>query len=321
MSFNSTSPPLTYFDHDSPAWQKWFYTVSHGVCLITSSVLNFGIIWYENNVSDNRRTLINKMVAVTSLYTLFIIIYGSPFISLVFLFGPMGVFFCQVTGHTYYFLFTLLALGHIETTVLRYLYACKFRTVGVLNEAFFRQFFLVFNVVMSCAISVGNFASHAYERSASFCHCTGISIGSHCPSASSTKMIISLLLTTLLVTLSCQIAIMLSKKTRSESSATSFSIGSIKSSLFGLAVLLLSLSPGMVTFGLWNPPLSSEDVETDIYDHKTFDVMTLNLNFISGVFFPAILFIKSKHLRETVLKSCKETFSSMIGKRFLSCEQ
>ena len=57
-------------------WTNILFVTSHIFCILLSIPLNLGIIWYENNVSDNRRTLINKMVAITALYTMLIILAG-----------------------------------------------------------------------------------------------------------------------------------------------------------------------------------------------------------------------------------------------------
>ena len=69
-NMNSTTenaPVRLDFHKDYTAWQKTLYMASQMLCAALTGLLNFGIIWYENNVSDNRRTLINKMVAITSL--------------------------------------------------------------------------------------------------------------------------------------------------------------------------------------------------------------------------------------------------------------
>ena len=50
----------------------------------------------------------------------------------------------------------------------------RFRSVGILNEDFFRRFLMILNVFLAGLFFVGNVISMAAERSGLFAHCVGI---------------------------------------------------------------------------------------------------------------------------------------------------
>ena len=79
--------PLEIEDQNYTLWVKIAFAVSQAAIAVVGTALNLGIIYYENSVSDNRRTLINKMMAVIALYSLGGPLLLTPFMAGRILFG------------------------------------------------------------------------------------------------------------------------------------------------------------------------------------------------------------------------------------------
>ena len=146
--YDSCLAPADTSDHNSIMF-KLSFLLGEIACSALTFLLNFGIIWYENVVSENRRTLINKMISLTSLYTMMHVLTTGLVANAVFVFDYRTVWFCDVVNNVSMTLFLVLALGYNETMILRYVYACKLETVGVLNEAFFRHLLVVLNFFLN----------------------------------------------------------------------------------------------------------------------------------------------------------------------------
>ena len=306
--------PYTH-DHGYPIWQKILYITAQALCIILTNLLNFGIIWYENNVSDNRRTLINKMVAITSLYIMLFISLGSGLTQIqIFAFGAQSLLMCQLALTSTFFFFTLLALGFVETTLIRHLYSHHFSVVGVMNEAFLRRFLLALNFVISLAVSFILHSIYAVERSHMFCYCTHISTQTFCPSESSVKPIFRMTLISLTICMLCTLTVMIRTRKHphvpsSSNQILSHSLGTVKTSFFGTAlVLLLSFCPGFFVFGAFSNYFKESSSWSEKKRHDMMAISGLNFNILVGVFIPAIFYIRSQHLRETIWRSVQELF-------------
>ena len=127
-------------------------------------VTNLGIIVYENVVPDTYRTLINKMVAVTSLYNICLssvitVVFAVPLLPLGEGLAPPV---CGAVNVSLGSFATQLFLAHNEVMLLRYVYACRLSTVGSVDEGLVRTFLVGANAVLGTLFaSAGSVAAFA----------------------------------------------------------------------------------------------------------------------------------------------------------------
>ena len=130
-------------------------TLSFGQALFASALLtafyllvlaaNLGLVWYERVVPDAHRTLVNKTVALASLYNAGFATVLFPAAALrLHLPGGLGGPACDVLWHLGLFSMLQVYLVHNELAVLRYVYLCRLSTVGALDEG----------LLMAAAVSV-----------------------------------------------------------------------------------------------------------------------------------------------------------------------
>ena len=141
--------------------------------LLACYPLNLTIIWYEYNVADNFRTLVNKIISVMAGYNLLLCSSAVLLVCSWTAFGPLPPSFCMANTLILSFAFVQLILAVNELNIVRFLYACHFEHVGALNEEFFQHFFIVFNAVMGAFISALA-GIVAIGNSTFFCTCTGM---------------------------------------------------------------------------------------------------------------------------------------------------
>ena len=315
MSNDTNQLPRPFIlEHEYQLWQKISYGLGQVLCILLTDILNFGIIWYENNVSDNRRTLINKMVAITSLYIMLFVTFGSGLAELlIFTFGPQPLIFCQLFLVSGFFFYTLFALGVTETMFVRYLYSHYFSTVAIVNEPFIRQYFLLLNLVLAFLINIVLYFSYSIERSHVFCFCAHISFDNFCPSGSSAKPIFIMTSISLILCLMCSLAIAVRKRKhphlpQSNNQVLTHSLGTVKTTLFGTAVTVAFFCPCFLAFVVFNDYVRESWSDIDRKQHNIMAIFGLSFNALVGVFIPAIFYIRSQHLRDTIWKSVKENF-------------
>ena len=127
---------------------KVFFGLVSFVISLIGFFLNFGNIWYEHTAPDIYRTLVNKMSAILAgQITLMVTSWMSIVFSVIVLEIHHHVF-CLVSIALSFVLSlaVLIVLG--EIVVLQYLYTCVFKSVGALNEEFFKHFICLNNALM-----------------------------------------------------------------------------------------------------------------------------------------------------------------------------
>ncbi len=127
-------------------------------CLLTTLIgfiLCYGLIYYEKNLNDRYRTLINE------LYTLILhyIMINLGFINMIivirlFMEISVPIFICYGLNFIIAFSIISMCLTLNEATFIQYLYGCYFKTVGVLDEQFLFYFLNVVNMFVAGYVSV-----------------------------------------------------------------------------------------------------------------------------------------------------------------------
>ena len=107
---------------------SWYLAVTPTPVTLSLAVpLNLGIIWYEQLINDNRRTLINKMTSVLSCYSLLWDLIVPPVISLRMILGQLSETICKAHISLIQFVIIMSLLASDEVLILQYLYLCHFR--------------------------------------------------------------------------------------------------------------------------------------------------------------------------------------------------
>ena len=135
-------------------WQTKVFAITLNIVIqICGSASSIGIIHYERTVSDNRRTLINKLVSLLSHIILLISVIFLSFNHFRIVLGPLPMSICQLQQFIQFNCTFQVMLCIDEISVLRYLYICVFKTVGKLNDNFFHFYFGVANTAVSLFLS------------------------------------------------------------------------------------------------------------------------------------------------------------------------
>ena len=289
--------------------KKALFGTCQTISLIWASGLNFGLIWYENNVSGNRRTLVNKMVALTSLYTLLNVVIQLPLMTWRYAFGPQGLYFCRIFLMWDQATIFLLTLGYNETMILRFLYACCFSTVGVLNEEFCREFLIALNNTLAIIFVVGLFGVHGQERSALFCYCTGMPVDEHCPAEHATGVIASSFMALLLIHTFLPLAILAKRKMSNATviPTSDFSVVSTGTACAAAVIIMSSVAP-VITLFLFRP------FGLTVEKNDVLAGFVCLIHFVWGVFIPFIFYCRSGHLRKTVWTCVTDTLANIKEK-------
>ncbi len=170
---SSSSPPVnaTQVDDDDPNCCANFFTTCftgwHGHCarqLVAAVVsvffylvvmaANYGIVFYENVVADTYRTLINKVVALMSLYNMLLITGILPMMMSRQLCSHYGPSYCHF--HTFFALALTLQvlMVHNELAALLQLRTWRHGSIQAINEDIWRRVLLASNAVLSCFFSL-----------------------------------------------------------------------------------------------------------------------------------------------------------------------
>ncbi len=112
---------------------------------LTSIALCCGLIYYEANISDRHRTLVNKFYSLLLSYVAFNVFSGSIGVIYATLLGSAPAAVCY--GSAVGIISSLVAIFLVinESMLIKYLYCCAFKTVGFLHEDFWMCFVKVIN--------------------------------------------------------------------------------------------------------------------------------------------------------------------------------
>ncbi len=152
VSFNGTASngtslcPEVIDDQESDPWSfspvQAALSASALLALCLASLLaNLGVVYYERVVPDTHRTLLNKLAALASAYKACLAATELPMAAARILLGgglPGAVCRCQAV--LFVLNLTQLSLVYNELVVLRYVYVCRLRAVGVIKEELLMRF-------------------------------------------------------------------------------------------------------------------------------------------------------------------------------------
>ena len=118
------------------------------LCLITCAIsfcLFVGLIHYEMNMNERKRTLINKIYLMLLSYVVAILV-SSNFLDIArALYGPLPMMICKLyTASVQGFSSTLCACL-IEAIVIKYIYCCILKNFGGFDDYFYFNYFRILN--------------------------------------------------------------------------------------------------------------------------------------------------------------------------------
>ncbi len=132
---------MPFDDHSHE--EAWAPTTKEGILLSLGLLLvyfiamavNFGVMWYECIVPDSHRTLVNKVVALASLYkAAFATAFLTPISARLLVFDHIWNPLCQLHKFAVLSALVLIFLAHNQLVFLRYVYTCRLSTVGAIKE-------------------------------------------------------------------------------------------------------------------------------------------------------------------------------------------
>ena len=140
----STSTELLYQKYGQ-AEVKMVYSIA---CLVTGATaigLLSGLIYYEVNMNDRTRTLINRIytLLLSYLVTLLIIVNLNDILRPNV--GPLPVMVCKLYIMSVQGFLMALCMGLIEAIVIKYIYCCILKSFGGLDDDFYFYFFVIVN--------------------------------------------------------------------------------------------------------------------------------------------------------------------------------
>ena len=127
------------------------------LCLATSAIsviLLLGLIFYETNVNERNRTLINKIYSLLLAYVIVIIICLNTADIARALFGPLAITICSVYCGCIQALTVTICLALNETIIVKYLYCCIFKSIGGLDDYFWSHFLSTLNIMLTSYIAL-----------------------------------------------------------------------------------------------------------------------------------------------------------------------
>ena len=98
------------------------------------------LIYYEMNISDIYRTLVNKLYARLLCLFIGVLCPSNVWFLARIWFGPNGIAFCRLMSAIVSFMTINICLILSESVLVKYAYCCYFGSVGLLNEDFLMLF-------------------------------------------------------------------------------------------------------------------------------------------------------------------------------------
>ena len=127
------------------------------ICAATALIailLCYCLIYYENNINDRYRTLVHDLHTIILYHIIFNIIYGNIIVIIRTFFSsglPQSV--CILRSILTVGTSTIFCLTLNQAVIVQYIYACYFKTVGIINEQFLNFFFKVCNIAIAGYVS------------------------------------------------------------------------------------------------------------------------------------------------------------------------
>ncbi len=125
-------------------------------CLV-SVLANAGIVYYERVIPDVRRTLLNKLAALTSVYQVGMAATSYPVQAARLLLGRgLGEPACRLQNLLFVCSMMQLFLGYNELVALQYIYACRLGAVGMIKEELVMKLILLANLTLGLFVSLAH---------------------------------------------------------------------------------------------------------------------------------------------------------------------
>ena len=175
--FNELTENLHLLDYLTNECPYRFYKI---LILIASLLVNitigtganFGIIWYENLITESRRTLVNKMISVSALCSMIHVLCGSVVNATKIFTGSKNELFCDLYYLACYVPLCSIILVLNEIVMLRCLYA-YFCSVGILDEGLMRLFLIIHNVALCMVVAIALMVFRLHRKTTLYGYCIG----------------------------------------------------------------------------------------------------------------------------------------------------
>ena len=284
---------------------------------ILSIICNFAIVWYENNTSDNRRTLINKLVKLVACYTILYNVFVHPTLIFRVLFGPLPWLYCELVMFSRAVIFISIIFVLDIITLGRFLYLYCFRSLGILNEDFWYHFISIYIPCFSTTFSVFIGFGNGYRPPK--CVCMGIETGFGFDFANVIEEFVVHLFLAFLGGSACLqvvLNVLIATKKKSMNSADlqyqfqsnaahdNVSLVDLKVTVTIMLVMLVTLGPLRIVIPFLNDIQYQCDVPWWIPFFFLWNELVVPM--IYSLVIPIVIFASKEHLRKTVLCKIKK---------------
>ncbi len=154
---------------------KIVFKTMGAICLALLTILpNLGIIWYEHVVADAYRTLINKMISSASAYSVAFATFCLIPLSIIFSTEDgFSTTLCRMFFAASSSCLIALQLIHTEIVLLRYIYLCRLKSVGLFKEDVVKAMLHTFNFMTGVFLgTIASFLTNEKRFVFAFC-CSG----------------------------------------------------------------------------------------------------------------------------------------------------
>lgn len=117
--------------------------------LAVGIALNLGIVWYERNLPENRRTLINRLTSNRSLISISLISAICPILALLCFFDRLPTPVCNVAALVGFSSIMMFFVNADITIVLRCLFKVRYHGLHPYNEDFFYTFLSIMTFLLA----------------------------------------------------------------------------------------------------------------------------------------------------------------------------
>ena len=124
-------------------------TVACAFTMFVGILLCLGLIYYEQCLNDRYRTLINELYALILFYIILNLVYGNFVIILRIYYTSAPYYVCYSYNLVMYFFMTSVCLTLNQAMLVKYLYCCYYKMIGLLDEQFWLLYLKWFNVVVA----------------------------------------------------------------------------------------------------------------------------------------------------------------------------
>ncbi len=122
-------------------------------CLMSVCLLS-GLIYYEVNINDRYKTLLNQIYSLLLGYIIIFIVAMNVLSVSHAIYGPLAEIWCHFISGVILGMVIAICMGLNESIFIKYLYCCAYKSIGCLNDYFSFYFLARLNVLLAIYLSI-----------------------------------------------------------------------------------------------------------------------------------------------------------------------